>query len=147
MQIVNRDECANGDVGKVIGIEGDELIVKYKGTMGEDVIVRYWKSQIPANLSLAYSMSVNKSQGSEYKTVIMCMTMEHKNMLTRNMLYTGITRAKKRVVFVEEREATEIAMRNVAMYDNEVSKGRTTLFGEKLRFYKNQYEHAANIAV
>jgi len=145
MQLVNRDECANGDVGVVIDVDvaHDQLVVKYKDPKNQDIIVRYWKSQLPTQLSLAYAMSVNKSQGSEYKTVIICMTLEHRSMLTRNMLYTGITRAKKRVVYIEERKATEIAMRNIAMYANEISKGRTTLLVEKLVFYKNIYEHAA----
>ena len=146
MQLVNRDECANGDVGKVVDVDGDRLIVKYKSPSGEDVMVKYWKSELPAQLSLAYAMSINKSQGSEYKTVVMCMAMEHKTMLTRNMLYTGITRAKKRVVYIHEPEATKIAMRNVAMYKNEYTNGRTTLFGEKLRVYKRLFKKAQNSA-
>ena len=109
-------------------------------------MVKYWKSELPAQLSLAYAMSINKSQGSEYKTVVMCMAMEHKTMLTRNMLYTGITRAKKRVVYIHEPEATKIAMRNVAMYKNEYTNGRTTLFGEKLRVYKRLFKKAQNSA-
>ncbi len=143
MQLENRDECANGDVGKVIDVEGDRLVVKYIGPKGEDIIVRYWKSELKTQLSLAYSMSINKSQGSEYQTVIICMTEEHKAMLTRNMLYTGITRAKKRVVLIEEHSAIEKAMKNVAMYANEISNGRTTMLAEKLIFYKNQFEKAA----
>ena len=143
MQLENRDECANGDVGKVIDVEGDRLVVKYTGPQGDDFIVRYWKSELKTQLSLAYAMSINKSQGSEYKTVIICMTEEHRAMLTRNMLYTGITRAKKRVVLIEEHSAIVKAMKNVAMYANEISNGRTTMLAEKLMFYKDTFEKAA----
>ncbi len=146
LQLVNRNECANGDVGKVVDIDGDKLYVDYQEPTGEMVRVMYWKSQLPKELSLAYAMSINKSQGSEYKTVVMCMTTEHKAMLSRNMLYTGITRAKKRVIYIHEKKATEIAMKNIAMYKNEISDGRTTLFGEKLRHYKSIFEIAARYA-
>ena len=146
MQLQNRDECANGDVGKVIDVEGERLVVKFKDPMGEEVIVKYWKSQLADELSLAYAMSINKSQGSEYKTVIMCMAKEHALLLTRNMLYTGITRAKKKVVYIHEPEATAMAMSNTAMYANINHGGRVTLFGEKLRFYKHKFETAARHA-
>lgn len=142
LQLVNRDECANGDVGKVIAIDGDRLTVRFNDPSGKEVIVKYWKSELPSQLSLAYAMSINKSQGSEYKTVVMCMTLEHSAMLTRNMLYTGITRAKEKVVYIHESEATKIAMKNIAMYVNEKANGRTTLFGEKLQFYYKQFEKA-----
>ncbi len=62
MQLVNREECANGDVGKVVYIEGDVMKVNF----GKQ-IVTYYARQLPEQLSLAYSMSINKSQGSEYK--------------------------------------------------------------------------------
>ncbi len=96
IQLVNRTECANGDVGKIIDIEDGSLFVKFKAPSGKDVIIKYLKSELPEHLSLAYAMSINKSQGSEYKTVVMCMTLEHSIMLSRNMLYTGITRAKEK---------------------------------------------------
>lgn len=146
MQLENRNECANGDVGRVIDVDGDQLIVKYIGPQGEDIIVKYWKSELKTQLSLAYSMSINKSQGSEYKTVIMCMTEEHRAMLTRNMLYTGITRAKKRVVLLKEQTAIEKAMKNTAMYINENRNGRTTMLAEKLKFYRMRFEKAAHAA-
>ena len=146
MQLQNRDECANGDVGMVIDVEGERLVVRFKDPMGEEVIVKYWKSQLAEELSLAYAMSINKSQGSEYKSVIMCMAKEHSLLLSRNMLYTGITRAKKKVVYIHEPEATKMAMSNTAMYANINHCGRVTLFGEKLRFYKQRFEQAARAA-
>lgn len=128
MQLVNRNECANGDVGKVVSIDDGILVVDY----GENQ-VKYNRDELPEQLSLAYAMSINKSQGSEYKCVIVCMTNEHELMLTRNLLYTAITRAKKKCVLYTEGSAVVKAMQNIAMYTNAIGEGRTTFFAEKLQ--------------
>ena len=61
---------------------------------------------------MAYEVSVHKSQGSEYPIVVMPMLTQHYMLLQRNLLYTGITRAKKMVVLVGTRKAIAIAVRN-----------------------------------
>ena len=71
-------------------------------------------------------MSINKSQGSEYKSVIMGITMAHKAMLNRNILYTGITRAKEKVTLLQEDAAMVEAIKN------EVSYSRITFLPEML---------------
>lgn len=144
MQLINRSECANGDVGTVIYASYSTLKVKY----ATGVIVRYTNKEASTQLTLAYSMSINKSQGSEYKSVVMGITTAHAQMLQRNLLYTGITRAKKRCVLVKEQKAIEIAVQNEAMYlttlkqkdENDTEtlvrlqrNGRISLFAEKLR--------------
>ena len=63
-------------------------------------------------LTLAYAMSVHKSQGSEYPVVVLPMLTQHYMMLQRNLLYTAITRAKKMVVIVGTRKAVAMAVRN-----------------------------------
>ena len=133
MQLVNRQECANGDVGKVVFIEGDVMKVDFNGTL-----VRYYKRELPEQLSLAYAMSINKSQGSEYKCVIVCMVKEHSIMLTRNMLYTGITRAKKKCILYQDKEAIGFAMKQTAMYKDQISGGRMTFLADKLAFAANR---------
>ena len=125
MQLVNRRECANGDVGKVVSVENHCLNVKYL-----DVTVRYTKKEVAEQLDLAYSMSINKSQGSEYASVVMGITMDHKAMLKRNLVYTGITRAKKRCVLLQEDEAMKIAISTEDEYN------RTTLFAEKIQYLR-----------
>jgi exodeoxyribonuclease V alpha subunit len=63
-------------------------------------------------LVLAYAISVHKSQGSEYPVVVMPVTTQHFILLQRNLLYTGITRAKKMVVLVGTKKALAIAVNN-----------------------------------
>ena len=75
MQLVNRDECANGDVGQVISSSAAGIKVKYT-----DATVSYTPDDL-GQLALAYSMTIHKSQGSEYQCVIMCFLEEHKIML------------------------------------------------------------------
>ncbi len=55
-------------------------------------------------------------------------------MLTRNMLYTGITRAKKKCVLYQDKKAIESAVKNTAMYRNGITDGRTTLLTDKLAY-------------
>jgi len=89
MQLVNRAEVANGDVGKVCKVGEDFIVVRFT-----DCTVRYSSAEL-AQLDLAYAMSIHKSQGSEYKCVITACLPEHQGMIDRNMLYTAVTRAKK----------------------------------------------------
>lgn len=85
----------NGSVGIFIANEGDELRVDFDG---EEVLLP--KSAIN-DMTLGYAISVHKAQGSEYTHVIMCLPNKPKNMLKRNILYTGVTRAKKDIVILE----------------------------------------------
>jgi exodeoxyribonuclease V alpha subunit len=61
---------------------------------------------------LAYAISVHKSQGSEYPVVILPVTTQHYMLLQRNLIYTGITRAKKLVVLIGTKKALAIAIKN-----------------------------------
>ena len=63
-------------------------------------------------LTLAYAISVHKSQGSEYPAVVMPLLMQHYVLLQRNLLYTAITRAKKLVVILGTKKALGMAIRN-----------------------------------
>jgi len=106
----NYDKGAfNGDTGIVsaIDLEEQEMLVDYW-----DNAVRYEFHELN-ELALAYAITVHKSQGSEYPVVVLPMTMQHYPMLQRNLLYTGLTRAKKRVVIVGTRKAIALALRNV----------------------------------
>lgn len=112
IQLVNREEIANGDVGKVLKIYGDYMDVKYDG----DIIVTYTKNEM-SQLNLAYAMSVHKSQGSEYKCVVTSALPEHKQLLCRNMLYTAVTRAKKDCVLVCDKGTVEAGLKVQAGYE------------------------------
>ena len=64
---------------------------------------------------LAYATTVHKSQGSEFPIVVMPVSMEHYIMLQRNLVYTGITRAKQLLVIVGTRRALGYAIQNVVI--------------------------------
>jgi exodeoxyribonuclease V alpha subunit len=66
-------------------------------------------------LALAYATTIHKAQGSEYPIVVMPLVMSHYVMLQRNLLYTGITRAKKALILVGSTKAVHIAVKNHAV--------------------------------
>jgi exodeoxyribonuclease V alpha subunit len=63
-------------------------------------------------VSLAYTVSIHKSQGSEFPAVVIPLAMQHFMLLQRNLIYTGITRGKRLLVLVGQRKALGIAVRN-----------------------------------
>ena len=96
IQIKNADGIYNGEIGVIAESEPDKVHVQFVGT---DALVTY-TSENAGLLELAYSLTVHKSQGSEFPLVIVPVLKEHTFMLMRNLLYTAITRAKSRVVLV-----------------------------------------------
>jgi exodeoxyribonuclease V alpha subunit len=97
IQLVNQPEdgVMNGDIGKVVAIvENVELQVDFSGT-----IVKYNKKDLD-NLALAYAISVHKAQGSEFKIAVLPLSLSHRMMLRKKLLYTAITRAKQRLVLI-----------------------------------------------
>lgn len=93
------------------------------------------------NLDLAYATTIHKAMGSEYDTVIMPLLKAHTVMLYRNLLYTGITRAKKRVVLIGQKQVLFMAI-----HRNEIGK-RNTLLGERIHLYYKAYARRAGIPV
>ena len=81
------------------------------------------------DLELSYAMTIHKSMGSEYDTVIIPLLAAHNVLLTRNLLYTAITRAKRRVLLVGEKRALYMAI-------HRSRKGkRNTMLGERIALY------------
>ncbi|QEL13562.1 SF1B family DNA helicase RecD2 [Limnoglobus roseus] len=99
-------EVFNGDIGRVIGLdEIDQILtVEFDGRP-----VEYEFNELD-ELSLAFAISIHKSQGSEYPAVIIPVHTQHFVMLQRNLLYTGITRGRKLVVLVGSRKALWLAV-------------------------------------
>jgi exodeoxyribonuclease V alpha subunit len=125
MQIVNNydKEVFNGDIGWVSRIdqEDKEVTIDFDGRL-----IPYDYSDLD-EVVLAYAISVHKSQGSEYPVVILPVTTQHYMLLQRNLIYTGITRAKKLVVLVGTKKALAIAIRN------NKPQLRFTLLSERLK--------------
>ena len=111
MQLENRTECANGDVGKIISASERGVCVEYV-----DGKVFYPIPEL-GQITLAYAMSVHKSQGSEYACVISPVLPEHIDMLNRNMLYTAVTRAKKECILIGDKELVPKALETEAGYE------------------------------
>lgn len=101
----------NGDLGRIMEIDAAEQSVLVRV---DDRDVSYDFSDLD-ELTLAYAMTVHKSQGSEYPAVILPMHTTHYPMLQRNLLYTAVTRAKKLLVVVGTKKAIAIATRNDAI--------------------------------
>ena len=113
MQIKNNydKEVFNGDLGRIIKIDEEGRVLVAFTEPGQDREVVY-QAQDLEELSLAYALSVHKSQGNEFSAVVMPITTQHYVMLQRNLLYTAITRAKKLLVLVGTKQALSIAIHN-----------------------------------
>ena len=111
MQIRNNydKEVFNGDIGvvKAVDLEERELSVQF-----DDRIIKYDASELD-EIVLAYATTIHKAQGSEYPIVVMPVMMTHYVMLQRNLIYTGITRAKKGLVLVGSKKAVWVAVNNM----------------------------------
>ena len=110
MQIRNNydKEVYNGDIGIIesIDYEAQNVVVDFEGRLAA-----YDFTQLD-ELTLAYAVSVHKSQGSEYPAVVMPVHTAHFILLQRNLIYTGLTRARKLAVFVGTKKALNLGIRN-----------------------------------
>ncbi len=98
----------NGDLGRVDDVSPDAgtLSVKFADTLAD-----YDRGEL-GELQLAYAITIHKSQGSEFPVVIIPLVKAHFMMLKRNLIYTAITRGRKKVFIVGEPSAYSMAVRN-----------------------------------
>ncbi len=115
-------EVFNGDIGTVESINMDERTLTI---LFDDRTIEYDVTELD-EIVLAYATTVHKAQGAEYPIVVMPIMMTHFAMLQRNLLYTGVTRAKRVLVLVGQKKAVGYCVRNVT-----VDK-RNTLLAERL---------------
>jgi exodeoxyribonuclease V alpha subunit len=109
MQIVNdyKLDVYNGDVGFIKSVSMEDKVLEIEFL---DQTVLYPFDQL-SNLTLSYASSVHKSQGSEFKAVILILLSHHWVMLDRNIIYTANTRARKMAIYLASRGAVETAVR------------------------------------
>lgn len=114
MQVRNDYErmVFNGDIGRVVRIDAEERFLEVAFPDGEgERSVRYTESELD-QLALAYAISVHKSQGSEYPCIVMPITGVMPALMTRNLLYTALTRARRLAVLIGQRGALATYVRN-----------------------------------
>jgi len=121
IQLANQveDNIMNGDQGVVVGITNDDILVV--DFIGNEVT--YKKGDL-INLKHAYAMSIHKSQGSEYKVVIMPIFRSYSIMLKRKLLYTGITRAKEKLFLIGDINAFKYGVESIEAERQSVLKER-----------------------
>jgi exodeoxyribonuclease V alpha subunit len=120
MQTTNNydKEVFNGDMGRITALDPVDQVLTVRM---DDREVAYDFAELD-ELIHAYAVSVHKSQGSEYRAVVVPVLTQHYMMLQRNLLYTAVTRAKELVVLVGTRRAIAIAVRN-----NQIAERHTAL--------------------
>ena len=117
LQLKNQAEknVFNGDLGEIVAIffakettnKVDQIVVQF-----DEVEVTYERNDFN-EITLAYCTSIHKSQGSEFPIVIVPLVPQYHRMLKRNLLYTGITRAKQSLIMCGEPQAFQTAIQNV----------------------------------
>lgn len=110
MQIRNNydKKVFNGDIGTIETIDTEDKIL----SVSFDYTTASYSFDELQELSLAYALTIHKSQGSEYDAVIIPIFMQHFTLLQRNLLYTAITRAKKLCFFIGQTKAIAMAVKN-----------------------------------
>jgi exodeoxyribonuclease V alpha subunit len=127
----------NGDVGMVASVDEEEetLVVRFAdgGSSSEPREVPYDGASLD-ELALAYASTIHKAQGSEYPAVVIPFLTSHFVMLSKNLLYTAITRGKRLVVLVSDPRALRIALapRDSTAEDAPIDRGRTTKLAARI---------------
>ena len=129
IQTRNNEDVSNGEVGIISRIYTDddgERLVDITLLDGREVT---YNDELMENVDLSYCITVHKSQGGEFSTVIIPLLKEHYVMLRKNLLYTAISRAKKKVILIGQRQAVYMAI-----HKNDVDK-RNTVLADRITVY------------
>ena len=138
IQTRNSEAASNGDVGVIDAIRVDEdgeALVEITLVDGRELL---YTNDDMEYLDLSYCISIHKSQGAEFPTVIIPLLKEHYVMLRRNLLYTAISRAKSKVVLIGQRQAVF-----TAIHKNDVDKRNTVLADRITAYYDRETQKRA----
>lgn len=140
MQIKNADKVSNGDLGFIRYIKDTPAGKRIGMDFGTGRKLEYSAEDL-ANLELAYATTIHKAMGSEFDTVIIPILDAHRIMLYRNLLYTAITRAKKKVILVGQKATLFMAIHQTRM------NNRNTLLGQRIRLYYRAFAKSAGLPI
>lgn len=138
MQTRNVEDVSNGDIGTITAITQEDSDLLVTVDFGDGRVKKYDSSQLEL-LDLAYATTVHKSQGAEYDSVIVSIQNAHAVMLNRPLLYTAITRAKKRVILVGERKTLCMAIRRTDTEHRNTQLARRIL--DRLEQLREENQH------
>lgn len=138
IQTKNKDGVNNGDMGIIKSIYTNEDKEKHAIIEFSDGIVKDYSLQELDIIDLAYSTTIHKSQGGEFSTVIIPLMKSFYIMLKRNLIYTAITRAKKKVVLIGQKQALMMAIHKTD------SEKRNSLLGERIKSMVERIEKGAS---
>lgn len=136
IQTRNNEDVSNGEVGissRIYTDDDGERLVDITLLDGREVT---YNDELMENVDLSYCITVHKSQGGEFSTVIIPLLKEHYVMLRKNLLYTAISRAKKKVILIGQRQAVYMAI-----HKNDVDK-RNTVLADRITVY---FDRASNV--
>ena len=131
MQVKNRDDVSNGDIGYIRRITKSGNDIEVQIDFGNGRIKDYEAGEMEL-LDLGYASTIHKSQGSEYQTVIINIQSAHYIMLNRPLIYTAVTRGKKKVILVGEKRALYMAIKRTE------TEKRGTNLAARIKEYMNQ---------
>lgn len=140
MQTHNTKKVSNGDLGFIRYIKDTEDGKRVGMDFGSNRQFEY-STEDMANIDLAYATTIHKAMGSEYDIVLMPLVRAHSILLYRNLLYTGITRAKKKIVLFGEKSVLFMAI-----HKTEASK-RNSHLGDRIRLYYKAFAKTAGIVI
>jgi len=140
MQTHNTKKVSNGDLGFIRYIKDAEDGKKIGMDFGPNRQFEYSLEEM-SNIDLAYATTIHKAMGSEYDIVLMPLVKAHSILLYRNLLYTGITRAKKKIILFGQK-----AVLFMAIHKTEASK-RNSHLGDRIRMYYKALAKTAGIII
>jgi len=139
MQTKNTDKVSNGDLGFIRYIKETPDGRRIGVDFGRSRQLEYGMEDL-AYIDLAYATTIHKAMGSEYSVVLMPLVKENQYMLTRNLFYTGVTRAKKKTVLFGQKSVLFTAI-------HKKGKPRNSHLGERICLYYKAFAKSAGIPI